>query len=98
MTEHHWTETDWDTVSIGFVTNIDPGFYNNQQAQIKFHSILTKKLDSTTFHKHKVTIPQFKMVFSSPSINPAQQRRISTKAYAIERSQTNRSTPNDPNP
>ena len=27
MTEHHWTETEWDTVTIGFVTNLDPGFY-----------------------------------------------------------------------
>jgi hypothetical protein len=44
MTEHHWTETDWDTVTIGFVTNLDPGFYNNQQAQAKFQSILKKNM------------------------------------------------------
>jgi hypothetical protein len=85
ITEHHWTETDWDTVSIGFVTNIDPGFYNNQQAQAKFHAILKTKYDATcASNRNKVKIPKFKMIFSSPSTNSNQQRRISTKAYAIE--------------
>ncbi len=51
VTEHHWTETDWDTVSIGFVTNIDPGFYTSQQAQAKFHLILKTLYDVTVMYK-----------------------------------------------
>jgi hypothetical protein len=84
MTEHRWTETEWDTVTLGFVTNIDPGFYNNQQAQAKFHSILKTKYEGTALSRQKVKIPNFKMIFSSPSISLNQQRRISTKAYAVE--------------
>jgi hypothetical protein len=75
MTEHYWTESDWDTVTIGFVTNLDPGFYNNQQAQAKFQSILKKKYDNTAIMgRHKTKIPKFKMIFSSPSITTDQQR------------------------
>ena len=87
MTEHHWTETEWDTVTIGFVTNIDPGFYNNQQAQSKFHSILKTEYEGTALSRHKVKIPKFRMIFTSPSITLKKEqetRRISTKAYAIE--------------
>ena len=85
MSEHQWTETEWDTVSIGFVTNLDPGFYNNQQAEAKFHSSLKTQFDNTAaLGRHKVKIPKFKMIFSSPSITTDQQRRVSTKAYAIE--------------
>ena len=86
VTEHHWTETDWDTVSIGFVTNIDPGFYNSEQAQARFHKILKDKYNATgALSRTKTKIPKFKMIFSSPSINSGpQQRRVSTKAYAIE--------------
>ena len=85
MTEHHWLETEWDTVSIGFVTNLDPSFYTNQQAEAKFYSTLKKKYDDhAALGRHKVKIPQFKMIFSSPTITTNQQRRVSTKAYAIE--------------
>jgi len=68
LTEHRWDETVWDTTTIGFVTSIDPSFYNPNQAHTKFLTMLQKKKTESNETRAKVTIPDFKMVFSSPTM------------------------------
>jgi hypothetical protein len=83
LTEHHWNEDTWDTNKIGFVTKLDPSFYNPDQAHTKFTELLKekiKKLETRT----KIKIPLFRMVFASPKIRNTSNQTISTKAYAIE--------------
>ena len=79
ITDHQWTETQWSTTRIGFVTNHDPSFYNRTQAQIKFNDYLHSK----QFSKKKTKIPLFRMVFTSPQVKHP-THTVSTKAYAIE--------------
>ena len=83
ISDHQWSETEWDTTRIGFVTNLDPSFYNCAQAHHKFNEIL---------HSHqpnrKIKIPPFCMVFSSPQVRHT-SHTVSTKAYAIEVLQQN---------
>jgi hypothetical protein len=83
LTEHYWNEDTWDTSKIGFVTKLDPSFYNPEQAHTKFTELLKekiKKLETRT----KIKIPLFRMVFASPKIRNSSNQTISTKAYAIE--------------
>ena len=83
LNEHHWNEDTWDTNKIGFVTKLDPSFYNPDQAHTKFTELLkekVKKLETRT----KIKIPLFRMVFASPKIKNDRNQTISTKAYAIE--------------
>ena len=83
LQEHYWNEDAWDTTKIGFVTKMDPNFYNPDQAHTKFTDYLKdqiKKIQGRT----KIKIPQFRMVFSSPKIRNDTNQTISTKAYAIE--------------
>jgi hypothetical protein len=83
LNEHHWNEDTWDTNKIGFVTKLDPSFYNPEQAHTKFTDLLKdkiKKLETRT----KIKIPLFRMVFASPKIRNDRNQTISTKAYAIE--------------
>ena len=87
ISDHQWSETDWDTARIGFVTNIDPSFYNRTQAHHKFNEILHSRQPDT----RKIKIPQFRMVFSSPQVRHA-THTVSTKAYAIEVIQDNAAT------
>ena len=78
ITDHQWSETEWDTTRVGFVTNLDPSFYNRTQAHHKFNEILHSRENA-----RKVKIPQFRMVFSSPQVRHA-SHTVSTKAYAVE--------------
>jgi hypothetical protein len=78
ITDHQWTETQWDTTRIGFVTNHDPSIYNRTQAQIKFNAYLHAQPQVK-----KSKIPLFRMVFSSPQVKHG-THTVSTKAYAIE--------------
>jgi hypothetical protein len=83
LNEHHWNEDTWDTNKIGFITKLDPSFYNPEQAHMKFTELLKekiKKLETRT----KIKIPLFRMVFASPKIRNEKNQTISTKAYAIE--------------
>jgi hypothetical protein len=79
ITDHQWTETQWNTTRIGFVTNYDPSFYNRTQAQIKFNKYLHSKHQS----KKNKKIPLFRMVFTSPQVKHS-THTVSTKAYAVE--------------
>ena len=83
ISEHQWSEKEWDTTTIGFVTNLDPGFYDRHQAQTKFHSILLKKASDVSNRRLKIRIPAFKMTFATPT-TILKDHRFSTKAYAIE--------------
>ena len=83
LSDHQWSEMDWDTTHVGFVTNLDPSFYNRTQAHNKFNEILHScKL------ARKAKIPQFCMVFSSPQVHHT-SHTVSTKAYAVEVLQEN---------
>jgi hypothetical protein len=84
LTEHHWDETVWDTATIGFVTNIDPGYYTATQAHTKFLTILQKRKSKINDTRIKIKTPKFKMIFSSPTTYLDQNTRASTKAYSIE--------------
>ena len=84
ITEHQWDETEWDTVTIGFVTSLDPSFYSPSQAHIKFHQMLHKRKSEINEARTKIKIPSFKMIFTSPATYSGQNTRISTKAYSIE--------------
>jgi hypothetical protein len=78
VTDHQWTETQWDTTRIGFVTNYDPSFFNRTQAAAKFNEFLHSKQLAK-----KTKIPLLRMVFTSPQVKHA-THTVSTKAYAIE--------------
>ena len=78
ITDHQWTENQWDTTRLGWITTINPTFYNREQAQIKFNALLHSK-----FLAKKVKIPPFRMTFVSPTVQ-LDGKTISTKAYAIE--------------
>jgi hypothetical protein len=81
--EHSWNEDEWDTTKIGFVTKLDPNFYNPEQAYTKFTSYLKEQIKQLQ-GRTKIKIPKFRMVFSSPKIRNDKNQTISTKAYAVE--------------
>jgi hypothetical protein len=81
ITDHQWNETQYDTTRIGWITNLNPSFYNREQAHIKFNAFLNSKLTGLT---KKWKIPQYRMVFVSPSAKNENGQTVSTKAYAIE--------------
>jgi hypothetical protein len=78
ITDHQWMENQWDTTRLGWITTINPSFYNREQAQSKFNEILHSKLLAK-----KVKIPTFRMSFVSPTVKMG-DTTISTKAYAVE--------------
>jgi hypothetical protein len=80
ISDHQWNENQWDTSRIGWITTIDPTYYNREQAHIKFNNLLHSKLATL---KKKVKIPMFCMAFTSPSTKK-DGNNVSTKAYAIE--------------
>jgi hypothetical protein len=86
ITDHQWSETEWETTRIGFVTNMDPSFYNRTQAHQKFNEMIAVR--SALQSQRKLKIPQFRLAFSSPKVNHA-SHTVSTKAYAIEVMQDN---------
>jgi hypothetical protein len=65
-------EDDWDTTKIGFITKLDPNFYNPDQAHMKFTDYLKEQIKKTQ-GRTKIKIPQFRMVFSSPRIRNDQK-------------------------
>jgi hypothetical protein len=78
VTDHQWTETQWDTTRLGFVTNYDPSFFNRTQAAAKFNEFL----HSQQLAK-KTKIPLLRMEFTLPQVKHT-THMVSTKAYAIE--------------
>ena len=81
ITDHQWNENQFDTTRIGWITSINPTYYNREQAQIKFNNLLHSK------HKalgSKSKIPVFRLVFVSPTVKTERGQTLSTKAYAIE--------------
>jgi hypothetical protein len=84
MIEHQWTEEEWDTSQIGFVTGIDPNFYTASQAQVKFNTELRKRAEVTTANPKRIKIPQFRMVFSSVRADTQTGQKVATKAYSVE--------------
>ena len=81
ITDHQWSETEYDTTRIGWITNLNPTYYNREQAQIKFNTFLNTRLAGLT---KKVKIPQYRMVFVSPTTKTETGKTVTTKAYAIE--------------
>jgi hypothetical protein len=67
LNEHHWNEDTWDTNKIGFITKLDPSFYNPEQAHMKFTELLKEKIKKRET-RTKIKIPLFRMVFASPKI------------------------------
>jgi hypothetical protein len=84
LTEHQWTEEEWDTTQIGFVTGMDPNFYTASQAQVKFNQEIRKRAEVTIHNTKRIKIPQFRMVFSSIRAETKTGQKVSTKAYSIE--------------
>jgi hypothetical protein len=76
LTDYQWTESQWETTRIGFITNYDPSFYNRTQAAAKFNAFLHSL-------PGKTKIPKFRLVFTSPQVRHP-THTVSTKAYAIE--------------
>lgn len=68
ITDHQWAENQWDTSRIGWVTTINPQFYNRDQALMNFHQLLQTKLAKLA---KKVKLPMFRMAFVSPTLNKA---------------------------
>jgi hypothetical protein len=78
LRQHSFTEDIWDTIPLGFMIGTSPTFYTSERAAQK----LTQQV--ITANK-KAKLPQFKMVFSSPSVkSPHDGRQFRTKAYTIE--------------
>jgi hypothetical protein len=44
LSDHKWTEEEWDTTQIGFVTGMDPNF-STAQAHIKFKTEICKRAE-----------------------------------------------------
>ena len=83
LTEHQWTEEEWDTTQIGFVTGMDPNFYTATQAHVKFNTEIRKRAE-VTMNVKRLTIPQFRMVFASIRAESTTGQKVATKAYSIE--------------
>ena len=81
ITDHQWSETQFDTTRIGWIPNLNPMYHNREQAQIKFNTFLNSRLSGLT---KKVKIPSYRMVFVSPSAKTEGGQNVSTKAYAVE--------------
>ena len=84
ITDHQWTENQWDTTRIGWITTINPTYYNREQAQVKFNEVLHSKLLSK-----KVKIPQFRMLFVSPTVDK-EGKTIPTKHTQLKSLQRTR--------
>ena len=84
LTEHQWTEEEWDTTQIGFVTGMDPNFYTASQAQVKFNQEIRKRAEVTIHNTKRIKIPQFRMVFASIRAETKTGQKVSTKAYSIK--------------
>jgi hypothetical protein len=80
ITDHQWTETQWDTTRIGWITTINPTYYNREQAHIKFNEVLHSKLLAK-----KVKIPKFRMSFVSLTVKKTetiyQQKHTQSKSW-----------------
>ncbi len=57
LTEHQWTEEEWDTTQIGFVTGMDPNFYTLSQAQVKFNQEICKRIEVSIHNTKRIKIP-----------------------------------------
>ena len=79
VNDHTWSETEWDTVQLGFFYGLNPQFYDIHQATCKIQEVLKKNAP-------RMKAPRFRLVFSSPKVRTARgsNRIIRTKAYAIE--------------
>lgn len=79
VNEHCWCETDWQTTQLGFFYDIDPQYYNIDQATCKIQEVLKRNAP-------RMTVPKFRLVYCSPKVRTSQgsNRSIRTKAYAIE--------------
>ncbi len=81
IADHQWNENQFDTTRIGWITSINPTYYNREQAQIKFNNLLHSKLKALGC---KLKIPVFHLVFVSPTVKTERGQTVSTKAYPIE--------------
>jgi hypothetical protein len=85
VNDHRWSETDWDTIQLGFFYGLDPQFYDLDQATCKLQEVFKQTLP-------RMKIPKFRLVYGSPKVRIARgnNRSIRTKAYAIETLRQNR--------
>jgi hypothetical protein len=79
VNEHRWCETDWDTTQLGFFYDIDPQFYDLDQATCKVQEVFKQNVP-------RMKVPRFRLVYCSPRVRTSNRnnRVIRTKAYAIE--------------
>ena len=79
VNEHKWSETDWDTIQLGFFYGVDPQFYDTVHATCKIQEVFKKNVP-------RAKVPKFRLVDCSPKVGSIKgnNRPIRTKAYAIE--------------
>ena len=79
--EHYWDESVWDCTQLGFATGLDYRRYDPKQATAKFTRRILEQLPTLSPDQ----IPEFRLVFCTPTVRHADRRRVvSTKAYAVE--------------
>ena len=79
LRKHLWSETTWDTVQIGFLLKVNPSHYSEEAATTMIRSkFAALKLPQ------KEKAPTFRLKYSTPTVNIGKDKRINTKAYAIE--------------
>jgi hypothetical protein len=59
VNEHKWSEADWETTQLGFLYEVDPQFYDIDQATTKFTNTVQQVLP-------RAKIPKFRLVYCSP--------------------------------
>jgi hypothetical protein len=79
VNEHKWSETDWDTIQLGFFYGVDPQFYDTVHATCKIQEAFKKNVP-------RAKVPKFRLVYCSPKVRSTKgnNRPIRTKGYAIE--------------
>ena len=76
MNHHKWPEDVWNTTQLGFMADLDPQFYTDEQATMKVSQQIQKVLP-------KVKVPAFRLVYCAPKVRGSNYY-VTTKAYAIE--------------
>lgn len=76
---HPWPENTWDTVQIGFLLKVNPSHYSEEAAA----TMIRTKFSALKLPM-KEKVPNFRLKYSTPMVNIDKNKRITTKAYAIE--------------
>jgi hypothetical protein len=74
MRSHAWDEKTWNTTLKGYRIGINPQHYTDEQASL---------IIQNDFKSKNVKAPPFRLVYTSPNTK-YNDRKLRTKAYAIE--------------